>query len=394
MRRFLRRHPFTSLAVAVAVLALGLTACKPAAPTSPNSPTVLTGQNENEQPTFNGTLKIFGGGGRAPADGLTDVAIVVEVFNEDGAPVQNLTPVTFSTSLGTIRASGTDPATAGTAVTVNTWAGQAGALLRSEFSGEAVVSISVADHVRTTRVQFQASASTDVITLGFQSGSGSTSTLEGTTPFLAPIVATVTDETGGGIAGASVRFKILRNSAAGELTAARKTTTDGDGQAFNVLSATQIGTVSLVAELLDANGRRVRESNQIVATVTAESDDFEITLVWADESTTTTAAVPDTVGMQATVVDAATDETLAGRRVRFRIVSDTAETDPAALAETNSTLTNGSGVASNAVTVREVDTVVTIVADLIASDGSFLGSSNQIVIRGEEEEEDEAEAEP
>lgn len=382
MRRFRSRKSGLGVALAVALLVVGAGACKAADPTSPNSPTQLTGQNPNESATFSGTLTLFGGGS-APANGLTDVGVVVEVKDAQGNPAQNLTQVTFSTSLGTIRASGTDPLTAGSAVTVTTWGGNAGALLRSETAGTAVVSVSLADKVASATVEFEPTASTDVITLAFRSGGADASTLEGTTPFLTTIVASVADETNDPVAGEVVRFRIVANSAGAELTASRKTNTDAAGEAFNVLRASQVGTVAVVAELLDSSDNVIKESNQIVATITAESHDFQVTLVWSDDSTTTSATVPETVGMTATVVDASSGETLAGRRVRFRIVRDSATTDPAELAETQTTLTDGSGVASNAVTVREGDTVVTIQADLIASDGTHLATSNQIVLEAE-----------
>lgn len=381
MSRFLRRHPLTSLAVTAAVLVFTLAACKAATPTSPNTPTQLTGQNPNETPTFNGTLTLFGGG-VAPANGATDVAIVVEVKDGSGNPAANLTPVTFSTTLGTIRASGTDPALAGSAVQVTTWSGQAGALLRSDAAGSAVVTVSIGDKAVSGVVIFEPTASTDVITLAFREGGTDQSTIEGTTPFLTTLVAVVRDEAGLPIAGQAVRFRIVADTAGGTLTAAATTNTDASGEAFNVLRATQVGTVSLVAEILDGEGNVVKESNQIVATVTAESDDFQITLVWADESTVSSATAPDTVGMLATVVDAATGQALSGRWVRFRIVKDTAK-DKAKLAEKNLTLTDGAGLATNAVSVTEADSVVTIQADLIASNGTHLATSNLIVLEVE-----------
>lgn len=381
------RRPWLLALLLTPLVAFGA-ACSIDTPTSPTPPTALTGQTDNEEASFDGTLTIFGGG-TALADGETDVQIVVEVVDENGNPAQNFTPVNFSTNLGTVRESGTDPALAGSTVRVNTFGGRASVLLRSSNAGIATVTAWIADTATTARVRFEAGPSTDVITLALRSGGVDVSTLQATAPLITTVVAKVEDEDGAPLAGRTVRFRIRTDTAGARLTGASRTLTDSIGEASSVLEVTGVGTVSLVAELLDASNNVVGESNHAIVTTTAEASAFEMTLVWDAGGTTTSAAVPDTVGMNVTVVDAATGAALSGRRIRFLITSDTATADPAQLAHTGTSNTNGSGVATNAVTVREADSVVVIEAHLVDANGFFVAASNHIVLEAEAPEEDE-----
>lgn len=384
------RHRSWSRLVVALLLVFVAVGCNATTPTSPNMPASLDGQNPNEDASFSGSITLFGGGS-GTADGVSDVPIVIEVRDRQGNPAQNFTPVTVSTTLGTVRAPGDDPDTAGSSVQVASFGGQAQVLVRSTSSGIAQVTAWIADVASTAFIQFEAGPSTDVINLAFRVGGSDSTTVEGNSPFLAAVIATVTDEDGALLSGRQVRFRIVSNSADASLTGPVRSLTDSNGEAANVLRTEGIGTVSLEADLFDANGDIVAESNQIIATITNAADDYEVTLTFADESTTTAIAPGGTIGMMVEVRDRQTSETLAGRRVRFRIVSDTAETDPAELANTSSTLTDGDGVASNAITGYELDTRVVIVVDVLDSSGFFLAGSNQIVLAIEEEaEEDDA----
>lgn len=374
-----RQHRFRGHLGLGLLLVLAPIACKANAPTSPNMPASLDGQNTNEAPTFNGSITVFGGG-TAPADGVTDVAMVVEVRDRQGNPAQNFTPVGFSTSLGTVRAPGTDPTTAGSAVQVTTFGGQAQVLLRSEISGTARVTAWIADVASTALVEFEAGPSTDIIALSFREGGTDTTTVTGVSPFLVPVVAAVTDEDAAPLSGKTVRFRIVANSAQAMLTGSNKSLTDAAGEATNVLRANTIGTVSLEADLLDDDGNVVGQSNQIVATITNASDQYQVSLTFADGSTFATAAPGATTGLLCEVVDHETEETLSGVKVRFRIVSDTAQADVAKLAATGTSLTDGDGVASNAVTAYELDTRVVLVVDVLDASGRLLSASNQVVL--------------
>lgn len=370
------------------LLVLAMVACSTDTPTSPTAPASLDGQNPNENASFSGSITMFGGG-TALADGGTDVPLVIEVRDRQGNPAQNFTPVSVSTNLGTVRAPGDDPDLAGSSVQVTTFGGQAQVLVRSTSAGVAQISAWIADVLSQAFVQFEAGPSTDVIALAFRVAGSDTSTVQGVSPFLATVVATVTDEDGAALSGRQVRFRIVSDSAGSSLTASPKGLTDTSGEAANVLKASSIGTVSLEADLLDGDGNVVGKSNQIVATITNASDEYQVTLTFADGGTFTAAEPGATTGLECEVVDRATGETLSAVKVRFRIVSDSAQTDPAKLAHTGTSLTDGSGVASNAVTAYQTDTRVVIVVDVLDAGGALLAGSNQVVLAVEEQTDEE-----
>ena len=151
-----RRQAFPSswLPGAVAlVLALVLSACNLGTPTSPNDASELTGQNPNSTPSFSGTI-VLTGGGEAPANDTTDFLVTATVNDSAGRPVQNGTLINFSTTLGTVRAFGADPATAGSSAQLVLFNGVATVAVRSAVPGTAVVSAWIADVAAGVNVRF------------------------------------------------------------------------------------------------------------------------------------------------------------------------------------------------------------------------------------------------
>lgn len=386
MRTLLPYRAFPAApALATAAVLLAVTAaCNVDSPTSPNQPVELTGQNGNETATFSGSVTIFGGGSALAGSG-TDIAVAVEVKDLQGNPATNFTPVNFSTSLGTIRAADADPATAGNTTQIASFAGRATVLLRSDTPGSATVTAWIANVVASTFVTFDPEdpvGNTDIVTLAFRRAGADSATIEGTAPLLSTVVARVLDETGAALTGRTVRFRIVADTAGAALTGPAESMTDGSGEAVNVVRIDAEGTVALIADLLDSSGEVVAQSNQIIATTTIRSNELLVTLTFADGATLATIeVVPDTVGLLVEVLDAETGEPLSGRRVRFRIDLDTAVVDPAELANSQSTFTNGEGIATNAVTGKEATTTVVLIVEVVDNDtGETIAISNQVVL--------------
>lgn len=360
-------------------------ACDTTTPSSPSSAGELTGQNTNVAATFSGTITVVGAAS-APADNASDAVLTAEVLDRNGNPVANLTPVNFSTTLGTVRAPGDDPVTATSAVQVITFGGLAQVLLRSSVAGDAIVSVSVADVVRSVQIEFTAVETQTFISLAIRVGGGDSETISTTAPAEVSVVAMVR-EAAGGVPGRTVRFKIVGDSTSqsglgnAKFLGSRKTVTNDSGEAFNVVQIKGEGTVTVVVELFDsATNSVIGESNQVIITATTLVETLAIALQFADGSTFTALTAPGSTGIVATVTDARTGDLLAGRRVRFRITTDTATTSPAQLANNASTFTNTVGEASNGISVSEEGTTVTIAAQLLAADGSVEATSNQVVV--------------
>ena len=373
---------------AAGLMALGLIAgaCDTTSPSSPNSAIELTGQNPNEGATFSGTISI-GGSTTVPADDATDGLLTATVLDAQGRPVANGTPVSFSTTLGTVRPMGADPATAGTITQVAAWGGEATVLLRSAAAGTATVTVWVANVSRTLSVTFTDLPQQLSVSLAFRVGGTDFETLEDTAPTDLSVVAAVTDDAGNAVAGRYVRMRIKSDTTAtggassADLIGPNRSRTNSDGEAFNVLHVEGQGRVVLIAQLLDGSGDKiVSQSNQIVLTTTTVAQPIVVALEFTDGGTFLAAAAGTTAGLLATVSDAQTGAALSGRRVRFRIVQDTASTTPAVLANTDATFTNGAGEASNAVTGNEANTTVSIVAELLDASGAVDATSNQVVL--------------
>lgn len=387
MRNFAAgRRPLSFATAGLLLLVLAAGACSTSDPSSPNTPTELTGQTPNEGATFSGTISI-GGSTTVPADDTTDGFLTAQVLDSQGRPVANGTLVNFSTSLGTVRPVGSDPATAGASTQVAAWGGEASVALRSATPGTAVITVWVANVVRTLTVTFSELPQQLSVSLAFRVGGTDFETVEDTAPTDLSVVATVTDEAGNAVAGRYVRIRIKSDTSAtngagpASLIGPRRTRTNGAGEAFNVLHIEGEGRVVLIALLLDSAGDEiVGQSNQIVATTTAVSQPIVVSLEFTDGGTFATVTAGETAGLIATVTDAQTGLVLSGRRVRFRIVQDTATTTPATLANTDTTFTNGDGQAANAVTGNEAGSTVSIVAELLDANGGVAATSNQVVL--------------
>ncbi len=386
MRRLCERQSTMRCGILAGALALTLAiaACDAGSPSSPNSPTQLTGQNPNETASFSGTISIIGTSTVA-ADGQTDAIVTAVARDLQGNPVTNGTPFSFSTSLGTVRAAGTSSSGATGAVQLVSFGGEATVAVQSEFAGDATVVVWIADVSANTSVRFLATPALETISLALLNGSSAVQTLDSTAPADIPIRATVTDETGVGLPSRTVRFEIVKDTTArmargtANLLGSKKTETNSAGEAHNVLSVRGTGSVVLEAELLQGN-TVVGTSNQVVANITTRGSQVVIALAFDTGGIAQDVTIAGTtLGMIAEVTDKQTGEELGGRRVRFEIVEDTAATDPAELTTNGSIFTNGAGEAVNGLTLNELGSRVAVVAEVLDASGAVEAISNQII---------------
>jgi hypothetical protein len=387
MRRVKTHHgmrPF--LAVAFGLLLL-VPACNGLDdPTSPNTPGSLDGQNGNEFPTFSGTITLGDSTYAGVADGLTDTFITAIVRDLSGNPVANGTNVGFSTTMGTVRAVGTDPTMAGQAASAIVFGGTVAVAVRSPNAGDAVITAAIADVSTSTMVSFARPQGEVFVSLVLSPDGGDTTSLEDNAPIDVPVTAEVIDDEGQPVPGQALRFTITQDTSYSARLSGRNSSTNADGEAFSVLSVTGVGRVIVEAEAIDPDGEVVASSNQVILTTRAVTETYAIDLAFVggeggggdSGGSTVMDGMPGTYGVQATVKDLRTGNSLAGRRVEFEIVSDTALVDKAKLAIHGRTSTDSSGNATNAVTVTEVDTVVVLVAKLIEGGETIL--SNEIIL--------------
>lgn len=389
------RSPATGLKLAAVGGALVLMAmlsagCSLDDPTSPNSPAGLQGQNPNQALSFDGTVTLSASSASGPADGVTDIVISAQVLDAQGQPVQNLTPVSFATDLGLLRAFGADPATGAASVLVTTFSGKASVVLTSTLAGTASVLAGVGDVTASTTVQLTLVPLTGNISVIFRSGGGDITTTGGMAsaaqPFRVPIVAQAVSLDNKALAGVKVRFRIVKDGTLGSgigparLDAPEVSLTDSSGEAFNQLSVVGEGTVVVKAVLIDPNtGKTVATSNQIISQTTTP---FTISLTFSDgTSTSFSSAAPFTEGIIATLKDL-NGIPVVGRRVRFTIRSDSTT---AGASVTASATSNSSGLANGSVTVPDAGTTtssVAIFAEVLDSNGIVIGTSNDIVATG------------
>lgn len=366
-----------SLAIVLLLLA-AVPACKGLSdPTSPNSPANLDGQNPNEFPTFSGTITLGGAAYGGVADGLTDTFITAVVRDLSGDPVANGTPIGFSTTMGTVRAVGADPATAGQAASTFVFNGTVAIAVRSANPGDALVTAAIANVASSALVSFARPQGNVFVSLVLSPSTGDTTTLEDNAPLDVPVTAEVIDEEGQPVPGQAVQFRITEDTSYTARLSGRNSSTDSSGQAFSVLTVTGVGRVIVEVEAVDEDGNSVATSNQVIVTTRAITETYAIDLTFSD-GTTVLASAAGTYGLEAEVTDVRTGTALAGRRVEFEIVSDTAVVDKAKLALDGRTSTDSSGLAINAVTATEGDTIVVIVAKLIEGGVTIL--SNTIVL--------------
>lgn len=373
----------------VALAALLGAGCSLTSPTSPNDPAQLTGQNPNEEPSFNGTITLTASSTTSPADGSTDVLITATARDPEGRPVQNLTPINFSTDLGLLRPAGTSPALGSSSVTVGAFNGRATVALRSTVAGVATVGAAIANvasfvDIVLERVPIQGNI--DLVFLGgseFASGTASPSS-----PFRIGLVATAKDLDGNLLAGVIVRFEIVVDTTTGSgngparLEGQEASFTNTAGEAFDQLVIVGAGRVVLEANLFDPNdGSHVATSNQIIAVTDSAGVDFTVTLTFDDGTTVSEATAPFTDGIEALVQDS-TGAAVPGRTVRFTIIRDTTSGATLGANGTSVTVTtDGSGVATTSVRVPDPGEVV-IIAELLDDAGNVIATSNEITAVG------------
>lgn len=387
-----RRSAFTlhqSAAASVVWLLLFLVGCQglndPAAPNS-----TLTGNNPNATATFAGVITLNGQGGTVPADGTTDILVSARALDAAGNPIANGIAINFATTLGSVRASGADPTTAGTSTPVISFEGKAVVAVRSAASGTAEVTAWIADVASRVVIEFERVPLQGTVDMIFRTATGDSPSIVTTAPTNALLVGIAKDTTGAVLGGVQVRFRIGRDTTAssgkGEayFGGSPLVLTNSSGEAYNTLFVKGVGEVVVFSRLLDATtGELIATSGPITLITTEIQATASITLTFDDRSTTGTGTVDTPAGMTAKVFSERTDEVLVGIPVRFRIVSDTTDTptfDPAELANPLSSSTNSLGEAFNAIIAHDSGAVVVIeVEALDPATGAVIARSNQIV---------------
>jgi hypothetical protein len=356
----------------------------PAAPT-----TGLTGNNPNATATFRGVISLSGAGGSVPADGATDVLVGARIVDEFGNPIANGIVVNFATDLGSVRASGADPTTAGSSTPIVTFEGRAVAALRSSSAGTAAVTAWIADVASSVQVVFERVAIEGTVDLVFRTTT-TTPQVVTTAPTNALIVGTAKGPTGDLLPGVTVRFKIGRDTTAtsgvGEayFGGPPKVLTNSSGEAYNTLFVNGVGEVVVYAELQDpVTEEIIAESGPITMITTEIQATTSVSLTLDSGATTGTGTVGIPSGLTAAVMSEQTGQVLVGVPVRFRIVSDTTDTkafDPAELANPSASATDASGEAFNAIIGHDSGAVIVIEAEALdPATGAVIAISNQIV---------------
>jgi len=357
-------------------------------PAGPNN--ALTGTTPNTTGTFSGVISLNGQGGVVPADGTTDVLVRAVAVDASGNPIANGIVVNFATDLGTIRANGADPTTAGKSTPVTTFEGVAVVAIRSTSAGTAAVTAWIADVASQVTIQFERVAIEGSIDITFRVGGGDLPNVVTTAPTSALIVGTARDSEGFVIGGMPVRFRIGRDTTAGSgqgvayLGAPPQSLTNSSGEAYNTLFVNGVGEVVVHARLLDPlTGDLIAESGPITIITTEIQATTSVSLTLDDGSTTGTGTVDLPSGLTARVFSESTGAVLVGVRVRFTIVSDTSDTptfDEAELANSSASFTDSLGLAFNAIIAHDSGAVVVIEAlALDPATGEVIGRSNQIV---------------
>ena len=376
-------------AACVAFLLAFLVACHglndPAAPNSS-----LTGNNPNTAGTFSGVISLDGQDVTVPADGTSDVLVRAQAVDAAGNPIANGIAVNFATDLGTVRANGADPTTAGSSTPVTTFEGVAVVAVRSSTAGTAEVTAWIANVASRVTIDFERVALAGSVDIVFRDGGGDLSNLVTTAPTNSLIVGTARDADGVAIGGMPVRFRIGRDTTAGSgqgeayFGAPPESLTNSSGEAYNTLFVNGVGEVVVSARLLDpVTGDLIAESGPVTMITTEIQATTSVSLTLDDGSTTGTGTVGLPSGMTASVFSEQNGQVLVGVPVRFRIVSDSTDTDvfdPAELAGSASSATNSLGEAFNAITAHDSGAVVVIEAEALdPATGAVIGRSNQIV---------------
>lgn len=380
-----RRAGLVLPAVAFLAVALALVGCNLSTPTEPDPS--LSGTTSNQDISFSGTITLTSSSPTVPADDLTTVTITADVRDASGRPVQNLTPVLFSTDLGQFVTEGGGTS----AAEVGTFNGQASVAFSSfdRLAGTATISATVGDVTRILRVELEVAPVSGFVDLSF--GSGET-ILDGTvspiTPFRTPLLAVASGTDGAPLAGVLVRFRIVKDNSTGSgrggarFEGFAETRTNSSGEATNQLIVFGEGQVILEADLVDPNtGGVVSTSNQIIL-VTEEPENAGVTIITltvGDGGVTQTESAPFSAPLTATVTR--DSEPRVGVIVRFTIRTPA---DPdGTLANAGTSQTDANGQAANVLNVASTASVGdswSIFAEVLDSGGSVIATSNDVII--------------
>ena len=384
------------------LLGIALPACGLGSPTQPADPATTTGQTTNQVFNCSCSIQIASASGTLAADDLTTVTISADVRDDQGNPISNLTPVTFSTNLGAFVDSAGNLFSA---LTANTFNGIAQVALASfnRATGTATVTAQIGDVTATINVEFEFVAVQGTVSLLF--ATAGTTSLTGTasaaSPFETEIQATAVDLLGAVLAGVPVRFRIVKDhtlasgNGPARFLGPAETNTNSTGVANNVVRVVGAGDLVIVADLIDSSsGGVLSTSNQIILTTTTPTTGFpSLSLADTNGATAVTpslsAAGELPVGLVATALDADGTTTLAGFAVRFTKVSDVDSTGVPSLVPalfpdgTEGPVTSSTNTAGQATTTINPTTVgqqVVVRAELLDSSGTVIATSNDVVI--------------
>jgi len=381
--------PRRSAALGVVLLLVLLVGC-PGFNDPAETNRALNGNNPNAGATFSGVISLSGQASTVPADGATDVLVGATVVDSAGNPIANGISVNFATDLGTVRAYGANPLTAGSSTPVVAFEGKAVVAVRSAASGTAVVTAWIADVASTVTIDFEQVPLNGTVDLFFRAAAGDVPSIVTTAPTNALLVGIAKDNDGVALAGVHVRFKINRDTTAesgkGEayFGGPPLVLTNSAGEAYNTIFVNGVGEVVLFARLFDAvTGELISESGPITLITTEIQATTSASLIFDDGSTTTAGTVSTPMGLTATVFSERTGAVLVGIPVRFKIISDTTDTllfDPAELANSSASATDSAGQAFNAIIAYDSGVVVVIeVEALDPATGDVIARSNQVV---------------
>lgn len=336
---------------------------------------------------FANLIFVSGTSGSVTVQGTAPLTSTLEstVVDADGDPVAGVT-VRFRIIDDSTAGAVAGPAQiVGSGSVLTNTAGKASSLLKIEGVGTVIVVSDVMSKNKVVATSNQVIAHTTTVgeTIGMNLTVGTGGTVQNVTAGTSTQlrVAVKDQKSGQLLSGRKIRFTVVSDSAtaeAAELATTGITFTDGNGVATNSITARERNsTVVVVAELLNIDNRVEALSNQVVITVT---QNIALTLTVGGGATVQDLTAPGTAGIEVSAKDGATSAALSGQRILFVIVSDTSGGAKATLANTQPTLTNGSGVATNAVTATVAGSQVVIVARLLGPGDRVDGESNQVIV--------------
>lgn len=370
------------------LLLVMMPACGTDNPTSPNSPSDLTGQTTNQVFTFSGSIGLATVSGTLVADGTSTVTITATVRDASGNPVPNLTNVTFSTDLGGFLVQNAQgDFDAFSVLQVPTFSGLASASLASPdgIAGTANVSVSLGQVISSTSVDVDPAPLAGTLALSFGPDGNGPTVMTGTGTKAQPldliVGATALDAEGEPIAGALVEYHfVVDTTGTGDFVTGNDVLTGPSGNATNLLRVSAPGDIAIEASIDDPNtGDLVAVSNRIFLTSgVALLPSLEFTAGGASFS----GVAPYTAPLLLTVTD--TDgNPQDGLTVRFTIVDDT--TDAGGAVTTGIGITNAAGQVSSGIVVPDASTLtstVTVVAEIVDTSGEVVATSNVVVATG------------